>query len=496
MAIETTTQVQDYTGDGTKKGPFGFKFKIFNDIDIQVYEGGALRTLGTHYTVELVNEGVNGGNVNFITAPTNNTAIRIIRKIQFKQSTAFPIEGASPSQATENALDRNVMMVQQLQEELDRSVKISVASTSTASLTLPEPVANYILRWNSTATALETIDPVSAALSATLTPTANNFIIGDGTDWTSAALDLATHVTGNLPVANLGGGTGASPSTYWRGDGSWSVPAGGGDTVGPGTSTENTIAIYDTANNTIKDGPAIGSSGQVLISAGSGSPPAFGTIGGRLKEKYVYTGSSTFAKDTDTDFVIVMVIGGGGGGGGVAGDGANAARGGGGGAGGMAIEKIAAGSLGASETVTVGSGGAGGAAGANNGSSGGTSSFGAHCSATGGAGGAGITAAASVSAAGGAGGTGSGGDENATGGHGEDGAGISTNRHWGGKGGMSFKGDGSQGATYGNSTASGTNAVSEGGGGSGGSVASNSSTTRAGGAGGGGIVIVWEYENA
>jgi hypothetical protein len=72
----------------------------------------------------------------------------------------------------------------------------------------------------------------------------------------------ATTLSGNLPVSNLNSGTGATSSTFWRGDGTWTVPVLSSLTNSLGAD----VALNNTANYFTGPTVAQGTSGTWFAS--------------------------------------------------------------------------------------------------------------------------------------------------------------------------------------------------------------------------------------
>lgn len=213
MSVSSTTTKNSYSGDGSTVA-FAYAFKIFADADLEVIIRASAgtettKTLTTHYTVSGAGSD-SGGTVTFTTGntPASGETVVIRRKLTLTQGTDYVENDPFPANSHEDGLDRLTFIAQGIQEELDRSFKVS----KTNSITTPEFTddastrASKLLGFSSDGNSLE------ATTGRVNTVSVSNVAV-DGSGNSQSATASFNSTSGALALGVPVGSTGATGST-------------------------------------------------------------------------------------------------------------------------------------------------------------------------------------------------------------------------------------------------------------------------------------------
>lgn len=167
MTVSTTTNKVRINGNGITTS-FPFQFPILkNDFsDLKVYridideetqeEIATLLSITTNYTITVIKnleQRITSGYINLINenneplALTENQALFIMREEEITQDLDLYENQKFPYKNLENMLDKIIVINQQQQEQIDRTLKTSSFFTGSLSETITSPVENRSLKW-------------------------------------------------------------------------------------------------------------------------------------------------------------------------------------------------------------------------------------------------------------------------------------------------------------------------------------------------------------
>jgi len=210
IAINPVARRAQFTGN-TGTGPFAFTFNILADADIAVYKNTTLLTLTTDYTIST---NANGTGSVTLTGSNNGTALvasdvlTIIGGRNLSRTTDFVTAGDLLASSLNEQLDSIVVMAQQLDEKLTRSVKVNPGDVFTdLELPLKDARKGTVLGFNATSGDPEPGPTIAdtQALAAITADIATLADIEDGTDATDAIQTAASNSSNITTVAGISG---------------------------------------------------------------------------------------------------------------------------------------------------------------------------------------------------------------------------------------------------------------------------------------------------
>lgn len=206
----TTRRAGPFNGNGLAN-IFSFGFKTFDAGDLQVIKTSTLGNestlvLNSDYSVSL-NPDQDAGPGGTVTYPISGTKLAlgekltIVGNLAYEQTTDLLGGGSFNARVIEDTFDRTVIQIQQVEEALDRSLKIPVSSS--VNNELPAPLANNVLAWNPSATGLQNVDLTTLVTSVAYSSAITDVFSGDGAT-TVFGLSVNPGAVGNLLVAISG----------------------------------------------------------------------------------------------------------------------------------------------------------------------------------------------------------------------------------------------------------------------------------------------------
>ena len=142
MAVSSETYKHTYVGDGSTL-TFNFTFAVFAEADVRVTKytiadgSTEVLILTSDYTVSLTDDGASGGFITLDSAPSSDYKIILTRDLDYTQETDWVENDPNRANVLENAMDKNLMLILQLREEMDRVILQDTAASTQITFQTP-----------------------------------------------------------------------------------------------------------------------------------------------------------------------------------------------------------------------------------------------------------------------------------------------------------------------------------------------------------------------
>ena len=215
--INDTNRRIQYTTNGSQTS-FAFSFQINADSELKVILGETTQSLSSDYTVSIATNGT--GTVNYASAPTSGQKLTILANKPLSRTSAYSTGASFTAASLETDFDNTIMVLQQFEEKIDRTLQLPefVTGSTAPSLTVPyndttSNNANKVIGYNTDGTDLtllskgiSTVSLTTNTLSAGASATGSASVSGDQLNLT---LGIPTGATGAAGSNGTDGADGA-----------------------------------------------------------------------------------------------------------------------------------------------------------------------------------------------------------------------------------------------------------------------------------------------